>query len=112
MSVDTPSQAVPIWQLRSGVPTVRTNEEPSLIGQSLLRQFGSGTTQTTALRDVSITLFPRELNVMMGPSGSGKSTLLAVLSALLRPTAGTVLAHGEDLWAKSDRELERFRLRH
>jgi putative ABC transport system ATP-binding protein len=64
------------------------------------------------LREVSIEFFPRELNVMMGPSGSGKSTLLAVLSALLRPDAGTVLAHGEDLWAKSDRELEKFRLQH
>jgi putative ABC transport system ATP-binding protein len=48
----------------------------------------------------------------MGPSGSGKSTLLAVLSALLRPDAGTVQALGHNLWVLSEQQLERFRLRH
>jgi putative ABC transport system ATP-binding protein len=48
----------------------------------------------------------------MGPSGSGKSTLLSVLSGLLRPEAGTVLARGQDLWRLSERERERFRLQH
>lgn len=112
MSEDTAARTVPVWHRHPGLPTVRTIAEPSLQGTDLLRRFGSGSTQTTALREVSIAFYPRELNVMMGPSGSGKSTLLAVLSALLRPCAGTVLAHGEDLWTKSDRELERFRLRH
>lgn len=94
------------------LPHVRTAVQPSLAGTGLLRQFGSGSTKTIALQNVAIDLYPRELNVMMGPSGSGKSTLLAVLSALLRPCGGTVLAHGENLWSKSDRDLERFRLRH
>ena len=39
----------------------------------------------------------------MGPSGSGKSTLLAVLSGLLEPDSGQVLAdddgHLRDVWA-------------
>jgi putative ABC transport system ATP-binding protein len=48
----------------------------------------------------------------MGPSGSGKSTLLASLSGLLRPDSGKVIALGQDLWALSERERERFRLRH
>jgi len=48
----------------------------------------------------------------MGPSGSGKSTLLAALSGLMRPEAGQVLALGKDLWARSRKEQEAFRLRH
>ncbi len=48
----------------------------------------------------------------MGPSGSGKSTLLAVLSGLLQPSSGQVLALGEDLWRMTERQRERFRLRH
>jgi putative ABC transport system ATP-binding protein len=48
----------------------------------------------------------------MGPSGSGKSTLLACLSGLLRPDSGSVLALGQDLWAMSDKQRERFRLKH
>jgi putative ABC transport system ATP-binding protein len=46
----------------------------------------------------------------MGPSGSVKSTLLAVLSGLLHPDSGTVLALDKDLWALSEKERENFRL--
>jgi putative ABC transport system ATP-binding protein len=78
----------------------------------LHRSFGSGTTRTLALSDVSLNLYQGELNLLMGPSGSGKSTLLAVLSALLRPDSGTVIALEKSLWGMNDRERERFRLRH
>ena len=45
---------------------------------------------------------PARSTLLMGPSGSGKSTLLAVLSGLLQPDAGQVLALGQDLWAMTD----------
>jgi putative ABC transport system ATP-binding protein len=48
----------------------------------------------------------------MGPSGSGKSTLLAMISGLLQPDQGQVLAMNQDLWNRSKVELERFRLQH
>src|SRR6516164_520253 len=85
---------------------------PALEGVHLSRSFGEGETKTTVLHDVSIELFSGQISLLMGPSGSGKSTLLAVLSGLLRPDSGQVLALGQDLWALSDRERERFRLRH
>ncbi len=87
-------------------------KRPALEGLALRRAFGKGAVRTTALRDVSLRLFPGELALVMGPSGSGKSTLLAVLSGLLRPDGGQVLALGEDLWRLSDRARKRFRLRH
>ncbi|CAN5490451.1 hypothetical protein BH11PLA2_BH11PLA2_33920 [soil metagenome] len=85
---------------------------PSLVGEDLLRSFGTGTNQTHALKDVNLELHRGEMNLLMGPSGSGKSTLLAVLSALLRPDAGTVKAHGQDVWTMTDNEMEKFRLAH
>jgi putative ABC transport system ATP-binding protein len=85
---------------------------PSLCGWHLTRSFGSGETATTALRDVSLTLHPGQIALLMGPSGSGKSTLLAVLSGLLRPDNGRVVALGKDLWKLSEREREQFRLEH
>ncbi len=85
---------------------------PALQGVHLSRSFGSGETRTTVLHDVSIELFSGQIALLMGPSGSGKSTLLAILSGLLRPDGGRVLALGQDLWAMSDQERERFRLRH
>src|SRR5436305_5746442 len=85
---------------------------PTLRGKHLMRTFGEGETRSTALYDVSLDLYPGQIALLMGPSGSGKSTLLAVLSGLLRPSGGEVLALGEDLWKMSDKQRERFRLRH
>jgi len=66
----------------------------TLQAHDLTRTYGSGQLTTTALRDVSLVLERGELVLLMGPSGSGKSTLLAVLSGLLRPTGGRVIALG------------------
>lgn len=85
---------------------------PVLRGRRLTRSFGTGEARTDALQSVSLDLFRGQITLLMGPSGSGKSTLLSVLSGLLRPDGGKVLALGEDLWSLSDRERERFRLRH
>jgi putative ABC transport system ATP-binding protein len=85
---------------------------PALQGRHLTRIFGARGTVVTAVTDVSLDLTPGEFTLLLGPSGSGKTTTLAVLSGLLRPTAGEVLALGEHLWAMSDRQRERIRLRH
>jgi putative ABC transport system ATP-binding protein len=87
-------------------------EIPTLRGRRLVRSFGKGAVQTTALREVSLDLYRGQVCLLMGPSGSGKSTLLSVLSGLLRPDGGSVLTLGQDLWALSDRARERFRLEH
>ena len=92
------------------------DDAPTLIGHNLVRVFGDGDSQTTALNDVSMELFKGQFALLMGPSGSGKSTLLAVLSGLLHPTSGQVLgqvtAHGQDIWKLTERGREEFRLKH
>jgi putative ABC transport system ATP-binding protein len=85
---------------------------PALRGRDLTRTFGEGDTKSTAVHEVSIELATGQVGLLMGPSGSGKSTLLAILSGLLSPDSGQVSALGQDLWSMSDRERERFRLRH
>src|SRR5947209_10027923 len=86
--------------------------EATVKAWGLTRTFGSGEMKTYALSDVRIELYPGQLALMMGPSGSGKSTLLAVLSGLLQPDAGKVLALGKDLWAMTETERENFRLQY
>ncbi|MFI5806689.1 ABC transporter ATP-binding protein [Streptomyces sp. NPDC051561] len=41
---------------------------------------------------------------LVGPNGSGKSTLLRTVYRALRPTTGTILLDGDDLYAMSARE--------
>jgi putative ABC transport system ATP-binding protein len=88
------------------------SNSPELQARGLVRTFGAGPIQTTALNDVSLALHCGQVCLFMGPSGSGKSTLLAVLSGLLRPDRGRVLALGHDLWAMSEVQRQRFRRRH
>jgi hypothetical protein len=61
------------------------------------------------LKGVNLTVHEAELVAVVGASGIGKSTLLHVLGALDRPTAGSVWFRGEDLFARSEAELTRFR---
>jgi putative ABC transport system ATP-binding protein len=84
----------------------------TLSAQNLTRSFGSGEERTIAVHEASLDLRAGEMSLLMGPSGSGKTTLLAMLSGLLRPDSGQVLALGRDLWRISDEERERFRLHH
>src|SRR5713226_8497796 len=86
--------------------------EATLKASGLTRTFGSGEMKTCALSDVQIDLYPGQVSLLMGPSGSGKSTLLAVLSGLLHPDSGKVMAMGQDLWALSEKQREDFRLKH
>src|SRR5437764_2103140 len=92
------------------------DDAPTLTGRHLVRTFGDGDSQTTALNDVTLDLFRGQFALMMGPSGSGKSTLLAMLSGLLHPTKGSVHGRDEnrmiDLWKMSDREREHYRLKY
>lgn len=85
---------------------------PTMQAAGLGRSFGSGEMQTVALHDVGLNLYSGQLVLLMGPSGSGKSTLLAVLSGLLRPDSGRVLANGQDLWTMTESQREAFRLKH
>lgn len=71
--------------------------------------YGHGPAAVHALREVDATLERGELIGLVGPSGSGKTSLLNILGCLDRPTSGTVLLEGRDLFAMNDRELTRFR---
>jgi putative ABC transport system ATP-binding protein len=86
--------------------------KPTLEAHHLCRSFGEGETAITVLRDVSLDLSGGEVTLLMGPSGSGKSTLLAVLSGLLRPDSGEVVALGQRLTHLPEKQQREFRLKH
>jgi len=63
------------------------------------------------VRSASLELQAGEFVSIVGRSGSGKSTLLAMLGSLTRPTEGTLLLDGTDVWELSETERATFRCR-
>ena len=61
------------------------------------------------LRDVSFTVDPGEIFVVMGLSGSGKSTLVRCLIRLIEATKGQVRFDGEDILTYSPEQMMEFR---
>ena len=64
--------------------------------------------QSTAIRDVNLTINDGEFIGVIGHTGSGKSTLVQHLNGLLKPTSGQVLIDGEDL---NGEKVDRRKLR-
>ncbi len=86
--------------------------KPTLSSMNIAKAFTSGTIHQQVIKDNTLDILPGELTLVVGPSGSGKSTLLAMMSGLLRPDVGHIVALGTDLWMLDQDALDKFRLEH
>jgi len=85
---------------------------PAVELRQISKSYREGEAERVVLRDVSLTIAPGEIVVLLGRSGSGKSPLLNVVAGIDRPTAGTVMVDGTDLTGLDEQARTRFRRRH
>jgi lipoprotein-releasing system ATP-binding protein len=82
---------------------------PLIVADGVEKEYRAGGEALRVLKGVNLTVHEAELVAIVGASGVGKSTLLHVLGALDRPTAGQVRFREQDLFARPEPELTRFR---
>ncbi|MEO5805972.1 ABC transporter ATP-binding protein [Devosia sp.] len=63
--------------------------------------------QTTVVDNVTMTIEPRSVCVIVGTSGSGKTTLMRMINRLVEPTSGSIRIDGEDTRNTPAYELRR-----
>ena len=73
--------------------------------EGLTKSFGS----QLIWGDVTLTVPPGEICVMLGPSGTGKSVLLKTLIGLLKPDSGSVVIEGVDITTCPEKQLYEVR---
>jgi phospholipid/cholesterol/gamma-HCH transport system ATP-binding protein len=61
------------------------------------------------LRDLSFTLPPGGMKILLGASGAGKSVVLKLILGLLRPDAGTILVNGQRIDRMTEHDLMQVR---
>jgi len=85
---------------------------PILEVKNLSHIYSVGTPfQHVALENVTFSVERGEFIGIIGHTGSGKSTLIQHLNGLLKPTSGTVLLDGKDIWeSKATTRQSRFRV--
>jgi phospholipid/cholesterol/gamma-HCH transport system ATP-binding protein len=76
-----------------------------VVVEGLTKSFG----RHVVWRDISLSLPPGEVSVMLGPSGTGKTVFLKSLVGLIRPDRGRVMVDGIDTVHCSERQLYQAR---
>jgi putative ABC transport system ATP-binding protein len=77
----------------------------------LVKTYGKGDAAVTALGGVNFSVEKGEFVAIVGASGSGKSTLMHLIGGVDRPTSGSVIVDGGEIFKLNESELAIFRRR-
>ncbi|WP_082221070.1 ABC transporter ATP-binding protein [Luteipulveratus halotolerans] len=88
---------------RGATPATAATTESRLVAREVSLSYG----ERTVLDQLSVEVPPGKVTAIVGANGCGKSTLLRGLARLLKPTSGSILLDGNDIHARSTREVAR-----
>ena len=77
--------------------------------QNVEKYYGSRSSLTKAVDDISFNVEKGEFTAIMGASGSGKTTLLNCISTIDRVTAGHIMLEDTDITKLKGKQLNKFR---
>jgi putative ABC transport system ATP-binding protein len=87
------------------------NPVPAIEFRDVVKTYGRGPAEVTALAGVSLRIAVGEFVAIMGPSGCGKSTVLHLAGALEDTSSGRVIVGGNDLATLDQRASSELRRR-
>jgi lipoprotein-releasing system ATP-binding protein len=79
--------------------------------RGLYKSYGDGSAKVEVLKGIDLIVEAGDTVALVGPSGAGKSTLLHLMGTIDRPSEGSVLFDGQDVYALADQALASFRNR-
>jgi ABC-type lipoprotein export system ATPase subunit len=77
--------------------------------RDLTKEYKRGGRAFNAVNGVNLSVEPGDFISIIGRSGSGKSTLLNMSAGLLKPSTGTVLFDGQDIFSLQDLSISLLR---
>jgi len=77
--------------------------------RQLRKSYATERGTVAAVAGIDLDVAAGRFAAIIGRSGSGKSSLMAMIGGLSRPSAGTVMVDGTDIWTLSDNALAAFR---
>lgn len=84
-------------------------DEVMVQADGLVKIYKTGATEVLALQGLDLTVNTGEFTALIGNSGSGKSTFLNMIGALDKPSAGSLLVDGKNLFAMNESEIVRYK---
>ena len=79
--------------------------ENMIQADGLVKIYKTKQTEVLALQGLDLTVEEGELTALIGNSGSGKSTFLNMIGGLDRPSAGSLLVGGKNLFTMTEKDL-------
>ena len=77
--------------------------------KKITKVYGKKDNLFTALENVSFKIKDKSTVSIIGKSGSGKSTLMHIMSGLDKPTNGTILIDGINIFKMKPKDIDNFR---